>query len=149
MEWTSKTIRHKGEQRIAVYFEKNADLITRIKKLEGSRWSQSLKVWHLPDTEIYCKQFGLPLPEESHASKEGLESIEQFKRYLKSKRYSENTIKAYSEALKSFLVFFRLKSLNALDNDDVVLELTSPLNPGVVRPADDDQYRYIMMPMKV
>ena len=49
MEWTAKTIRHKGEQRIAVYFEKNADLITRIKKLAGSRWSQSLKVWHLPD----------------------------------------------------------------------------------------------------
>ena len=43
MNWSVKTINHKGEKRIAVYFEKNAALIARIKKLEGSRWSQSLK----------------------------------------------------------------------------------------------------------
>jgi len=42
MNWEAKIITHKKEKRIAIYFEKNADLIARIKKLDGSRWSQSL-----------------------------------------------------------------------------------------------------------
>ena len=39
--------------------------------------------------------------------------------------------------------------LKSLDQDEVLMELTSPLNPGVVRPAGDDSHRYIMMPMKI
>lgn len=121
MNWSAKIIKHKGEARISVSFERDAALIARIKKLDGSRWSQQLQVWHLPDTEVYRKQFGLALPEESMPSSEGIESIAKFKNYLRSKRYSENTIKTYSDALKSFLVFFRQKDLSEIDNDDVIL----------------------------
>ena len=118
---TSKLLKHRGENRIAVYFENNSDLITRIKKLEGSRWSQTMRVWHLPDTEEYRKQFGIALLEERMPSEEGIAGIEKFKQYLRSKRYSESTIKTYSEALKSFLVYFRTKPLRLIDNDDVIL----------------------------
>ncbi|QBZ97575.1 tyrosine-type recombinase/integrase [Flavobacterium sangjuense] len=120
MNWSAKLIKHNGEDRIAVSFEKDAALIARIKKLDGSKWSQQLRVWHLPDTEVYRKQFGLALREESMPSTEGAEGILKFKRYLQSKRYSESTIKTYSEALKSFLVFYRLKDLSEIDNDDVI-----------------------------
>ena len=120
MEWKSKVIKHNGESRIGVYFERNTDLIAWIKKFEGSRWSQSLRVWHLPDTSDYRKQFKIALAEESMPSVEGFEGIEQFKRYLRSKRYSESTIKTYSEALKSFLVFCRTKPIGEIDNDDVI-----------------------------
>jgi integrase/recombinase XerD len=37
MNWQAKTLVHRKEKRIAVYFEKNTDLISRIKKIEGSR----------------------------------------------------------------------------------------------------------------
>jgi integrase/recombinase XerD len=50
MNWEAKIITHRGSKRIAVYFEKNAELIARIKVVEGSRWSQTLGVWHLPDS---------------------------------------------------------------------------------------------------
>ena len=40
---------------------------------------------------------------------------------MRSKRYSESTIKTYSEALKSFLIFYRLKPINEIDNDDVIV----------------------------
>ncbi|MCF6129053.1 site-specific integrase [Flavobacterium sp. AS60] len=120
MNWTAKLIKHKGEDRIAVFFERDAELIARIKKLDGSLWSQTLKVWHLPDTYDYRKQFGIMSPEESVPSAEGIDGIAQFKRYMKSKRYSENTIKVYSEALKSFLVFYRTKPIREIDNDDVI-----------------------------
>ncbi|MBV9080893.1 MAG: DNA polymerase III subunit beta [Elusimicrobia bacterium] len=39
--------------------------------------------------------------------------------------------------------------LKALETNDIVIELTTPLNPGVIRPADDESYRYVMMPMKL
>ncbi len=51
MIWNVKLLKHNGEPRIGVYFEKNAELISRIKKIEGTRWSQSKRVWHIPDTE--------------------------------------------------------------------------------------------------
>src|SRR5690606_34649807 len=103
MKWSAKIITHRGEKRIAVYFEKNVDLITRIKKIEGSRWSQSLNIWHIPNTVENQTRFKITV---SLPSAEGIEAIEIFKRYLRSKRYSENTINTYSEALLSFFTFF-------------------------------------------
>ena len=121
MNWNAKIIRHNKESRIAVYFEKNAELIARIKKLEGSRWSQSLCVWHLPDTDANRLRFQLPLAAASLPSDEGKQALNHFKNYLRSKRYSERTIATYCDALKSFLVFFNQKSIVALTNDDVIV----------------------------
>jgi DNA polymerase III subunit beta len=39
--------------------------------------------------------------------------------------------------------------LKALEPDDVHLELTTPLNPGVIRPVNDSNYRYVLMPMQL
>ncbi len=49
-KWKAYTIKHQKKPRIAVVFEKKPELIARIKKLEGALWSQSLGLWHLPDT---------------------------------------------------------------------------------------------------
>jgi len=113
----TKRIKYRGETRIALFFEKNADWIVRVKKIEGSKWSQSLKVWHVPDTEANRIRFKIIIEEPS---REGYQQIENFKNWLRSKRYSESTIKTYSEALKSFLTFFRHKEVLAIDNQDVI-----------------------------
>lgn len=77
MYWTAKPIIHKGEKRIAVYFEKNTDLIARIKQLEGARWSPSLVAWHLPDTEENRIRFKIPPLSHSLPSLEGIAQIEK------------------------------------------------------------------------
>ena len=59
MKWQARIVTHKKEKRVAVYFEKDPELIGRIKKLEGVRWSATLKAWHLPDTAEYRRKFGL------------------------------------------------------------------------------------------
>lgn len=120
MNWTAKIVTHNREQRIAVYFEKDAALIAWIKTFTGARWSQTNTYWHLPDTEVNRKQFGIPTLSELSPNEDGLRGLENFKRWLRSKRYSENTIKTYSDALKSFLVFYNMKALSEIDNDDVV-----------------------------
>lgn len=121
MKWEAKTITHKKEKRIAVYFEKNAEWIARIKQVEGSRWSQTLGVWHLPDTEENRIRFKLTPLSLTIPSSEGIEQIEKFKQWLRSKRYSESTISTYSEALKSFLVFYREKPIAEITNEDVIV----------------------------
>lgn len=120
MNWSAKIISHNGEKRIAVYFEKNKELIERIKKLEGSLWSQSLKVWHLPDTEKYRSQFKIKFPETKLINEEGIEAITKFTLWLRSKRYSEKTIITYCDGLKSFLVFYNKKPIQSITNEDVI-----------------------------
>jgi integrase/recombinase XerD len=53
-------------------------------------------------------------------SAEGTVQIEKFRYWLLSKRYSENTIKTYTEALKSFLIFYNEKPVAEITNDDVI-----------------------------
>jgi len=121
MKWESKLIKYKGTARISVAFEKNIELIARIKTIEGSRWSQSLGVWHIPDTEENRLRFKLPLHSISTPSQEGILQIEKFKQWLLSKRYSPSTIKTYSEALKSFFIFYREKPIAEISNEDVII----------------------------
>jgi integrase/recombinase XerD len=121
MHWTAKAIRHKGENRIAVYFEKNAGLIARIKKIDGARWSQQKMAWHIPDTEENRVRFKITPLAHTIPSEEALVQMAKFKQWMRSKRYSESTITTYSEALKSFLVFFREKPTAEISNVDVII----------------------------
>lgn len=50
-----------------------------------------------------------------------IQETEKFKMWLRSIRYSGNTIKTYSEALKSFLDYFEEKSISDINNDDIIL----------------------------
>jgi len=120
MKWKAKIIIHNKEKRIAVYFEKKPELIDRIKKVEGSRCSQSMRLWHLPDTAKNTERF-LLMSTQFLPSEEGIEQIEKFKQWMRSKRYSENTLKTYSEALKSFLIFYRKKNISEICNEDVIV----------------------------
>ena len=121
MKWESKLIKHKGAFRIGIIFEKNTELIARIKTVDGSRWSQSIGVWHIPDTEENRIRFKIPLHHQTVPSEEGIASIEKFKQWLLSKRYSSSTIKTYSEALKSFLIYYREKPITEITNEDVIV----------------------------
>ena len=121
MNWDAKIINHRGEKRIAVYFEKNKDDIERIKRLKGSLWSQSKKVWHLPDTPIYRNQFQIFTPIVKQINQEGVEAITNFKLWLRSKRYSERTIVTYCDGLKSFLTFYNQKPIQDITNNDIIV----------------------------
>ena len=125
MNWSAKLLTHKNEKRIAVYFDKNAEFIARIKQIDGARWSQSLVAWHLPDTENNRLRFKIKPASHTVPSLEGIAQIEKFTQWLSSKRYSPSTIKTYSEALKSFLVFYREKAIQEISNDDVIIYNTN------------------------
>lgn len=118
MKWEAKIVKHNKEERIAVYFEKDAVLITRIKKLEGVRWSSTLRTWHLPDTNENRKKFKIELPIIINTVH--IQKIEQFNMWLKSRRYSESTVKIYCDAISIFLKHYNNKSIEEINNNDLI-----------------------------
>lgn len=118
--WKAAIIKHQNESRIAVYFENSAELNARIIKLKGSRWSQSLGAWHLPDTEEYRIQFRLQPKDNNLLNFESQQQLQEFKSFLSSRRYSENTIKTYLDALKSFFTFFAHRPSSELGNQEII-----------------------------
>ena len=120
MNWKAKITQQQGMPRIAVYFEKNATLIARVKSFTDARWDAKNRFWHVPDTHENRLLFDLPLSQQLLPNAEAQESLTLFKRYLLSKRYSPNTIATYSEALKSFLLYCGSKSIECISNADVI-----------------------------
>lgn len=44
---------------------------------------------------------------------------------------------------------YLLEALTVMDSEQVAVELNDPLSPGIIRPQGDDQYFYVIMPMRV
>ena len=118
--FTYKTGIHKTQKVIFIQFEKDYKLIEEVKKINGSIWSQQKKSWYVLDSDKNRLLFNLDLESTFLPSKEGFLHIQKFKNYLQSKRYSENTIRTYLDALRSFLVFHNKKLLIHINNDDVI-----------------------------
>ena len=113
-------INHNGQRRIAVQFENKAELRYRFKQLRGARWSSSKKVWHLPDTKVYRKQFGLPLYDKGILSEEKVEQLKKFEDWLKAHKYAKSTVNTYGYTMRVFFMFYNEKPLSEINNDDII-----------------------------
>lgn len=100
MNWSASIIEHRGQKRILVKFPNDSLLNNRFRKLVGAQWSSSLKGWHLPDVEIYRKKFKLDKPKKEH-----LDDLDNFKSWMETLRYSDNTIQTYVDAIRVFKRF--------------------------------------------
>jgi integrase/recombinase XerD len=157
-------INHKGEERIAVYFNYTDENVKRIKKL-GARYSVTLKAWHVPDTPEMRDRFKSALMDSKPELKESKvkliakeasandsnnipidkkraeevqrkefpiavvdyemtadlkEKFKKFKMWLLSKRYSSNTVKTYTDALKTFFKFYAGRAIDSITNEDLI-----------------------------
>jgi len=120
MKWEAKIVKHNKEDRIAVYFEKDAALIARIKKLEGVRWSGTLKAWHLPDTDENRKQFGiLTIRKNTTLANCNQEILTYYIETIQFKGLSEATLRSYKNEFTLFLIY--LDQVNAANcGEDMV-----------------------------
>jgi integrase/recombinase XerD len=119
MKWQAKLVKHKGESRIAVYFEKDAEAIKRIKLLSGVRWSATMKAWHLPDVPTYRTKFGLPLQTIgkevwSHIHPINQPALTKFVEMLQLKAYSSSTITTYRNEFAQLLYLLKEKNVTDL-----------------------------------
>jgi integrase/recombinase XerD len=124
----------------------NEQLFLKMKNIEGAKWSKDEKIWILPKKpttlpSIFNTFRGIAwidlsewksdkkdINSKNNQQKVELETLSEdrilelsnFKKHLLSKRYSENTIKTYSEALALFLRYFHNKAIEEIDNEDLI-----------------------------
>lgn len=117
-KWSAKLLRRGGVTSIAVKITGDKRLVERIRQFDNVRWDSKEKVWILPDTALNREKFRIP--QEVYLRPWHQLGLKQFERQLKSARYSENTIKSYTEALRVFLKFNNDKLISEITERDVV-----------------------------
>ncbi|PJB14738.1 MAG: integrase [Flavobacteriales bacterium CG_4_9_14_3_um_filter_32_8] len=124
---------HQKQVRLLVRFGFDDYFKNLVQELEGALWSNTLKSWHVDDTDenltkIYAifkdkvdidDTFLVPIVVVK-ISEEAAVMLNDFTLWLKSKRYSPNTIKTYTESIKSFLKFYHNKPIAEITNQDVI-----------------------------
>ncbi len=138
-----KRLVHKNQNRIALDFKYDAELIAQVRQLEDARWSSGLKMWHVADTvqnlnrieDLFKNKALLDiklLMNDSLAgavvkqnvlpalSTETLQKIEKFKAWMRSRRYSDGTIGTYADALNVFFRYYSNKKVFEISNEDLI-----------------------------
>ena len=113
---------HKQKSVIFIRFSYDSMLIDEIKKLVGSRWSQTNKCWYVPDVVEYRKRFHLEQKAFSKLVTNKLNAINipEYNRYLETlqlKGYSPNTLRTYSNEFAQLLYLLKNKSVATCDEE--------------------------------
>ncbi len=137
---------HDGESRVALRFPYDTVLISVVKGFPGARWSNKMKCWHIPDSSdvitlllkaFYKKAYidystlkhekkAAPVREEAIPAILPLQSdedkvkLEEFRKWMIHRRYSDSTINTYTGMLGQFLRFIRPKESSEISSDDMV-----------------------------
>lgn len=116
---------HRSQKVIFIQFEKNPILISKVKKLIGSKWSTTCKMWYVPDVVEYRKLFGLNTEYVigSHVFSKihfvNQKELIKLKNHLKLIGYSQNTIRTYSLEFAQFLYFIKDKEASLCTIEDI------------------------------
>lgn len=113
---------HREKKVIFIRFSYDLLLLAEIKKLVGSRWSQSQKCWYVPDVVEYRKRFGL---EQKTLGKYAINKINEinipeYRRYLETlqlKGYSQNTLRTYGNEFAQLLYILKGKHVAKCDEE--------------------------------
>jgi integrase/recombinase XerD len=132
---------------IKVWHPFNDQLFWKMKSIENAVWNKADFSWILPKNKdtlpLLFKTFRgiawIDMSElKNETRKENLQApkiqkmelpaiseerkteLVEFIKHLKSKRYSENTIKTYADALSTFLRFYHFKPIEEIENEDLI-----------------------------
>lgn len=140
---------HRGRDVVFLEFARNDKIISKIREKFQVFWSATRKMWYIHKENFKLQEFSENLTgiakitlnwndyknsEKKHifpnknnleACEELLENsinkkIEEFRKWLECKRYSNNTIKSYIDSVKQFLFYYKDKDFKLLSNEDVL-----------------------------
>ncbi|MGA1226396.1 MAG: tyrosine-type recombinase/integrase [Tamlana sp.] len=136
---------HRNSNQILIQFEYNETLIKQVRTIPNATWSQSLKSWFIKNNPSNLKLIFstfknyahvnskplfekpekkpkvFPIKKERQLSLENKNLLNNFYKYLRGKRYSDNTVKTYSFFIADFMEFNNHRNLATLNNKDVEL----------------------------
>jgi len=141
---TIEPIEYQGEQRIKLIFNYDDALIGKVKELPGSRWSMTMKCWHIANEPNITNKLldlfkgiafidysamkgkGTSKTEQNNSTKllpseeQDHELIKELKKWMEHRRYSSSTIKTYCGALLVFMRFLKPKPIKESNNNDII-----------------------------
>ncbi|CAN5897433.1 site-specific integrase [soil metagenome] len=144
MNFIIQQAEYKKRKCILLKFPYDSVLIEKVKSLSGAGWSASLGGWYVElskenltmlknrfvgfnanelikiENEIVESKNETKTPGETQLSGEAVAGIVQFTMYLRSRRYSENTISTYTDAVRTFLKFHSKKKMSEISNQDLI-----------------------------
>ncbi|WP_298884265.1 site-specific tyrosine recombinase/integron integrase [uncultured Polaribacter sp.] len=127
---------HRKTAQLLLKFDYNEFLIKNVKKINGTKWSYTLKSWYIKDSEEnlalvfnFFKNIAIIDTQKlvkkdvfkRKLNNEEKKLLNNFYLYLKGKRYSKSTIQTYTFFIADFINFHTKKALEELTNRDVEL----------------------------
>jgi integrase/recombinase XerD len=139
-----ETGKHRDMEVVFIVFEKDIEIISAIRSLKHVMWSQTNRKWYVPkpnfnlnalfaavkgkawvDMKGYTDQ---PADRYGTTKKEKIEDepaalggyLEGLKQWMEHKRYSRQSIKTYTDCLKTFLLFCSPKKPEEIEAKDMV-----------------------------
>ncbi len=145
---TAEKVMHKAENRIKLTYQRYDKLTDSVvRNIKGRKWSQSMKSWHIPySSDAYkelsdlCRQYGIKLIYKKNNRVAGIKkydksltsdinigtvsektesALKDFKQFMVTKRYSNNTVKSYMNSIRKFFKFYPDKSPDEITLKDV------------------------------
>lgn len=139
---------HQNNTVVSLRFEKDHNLINKVKSIKGAVWSQSRGFWYIPSevfklSEVFdilssaayldysALRMGKPKVEQktlnqnppfanlASLSRTNEMEVDEFRKWLIQKRYAENTIKIYIHCLTIFLRYYATKEIPEINIKDI------------------------------
>ncbi len=142
----AEKIIHRNETRIKLTYQFDKITDSAVRMIPGRKWSKNLKSWHIPYTSDafgtlsdLCKKHNIKLiynkkvaeksfPESEQKTKtqpvkSNIDTInnavDDFISYMNFRRFSKNTIKTYSAAVKKFFTYYNTKNPDEITLKDI------------------------------
>ena len=125
MNIRTERTQYNGRNIIKIIFEYNIEVINIIRAIPGARWSADMRCWYiadLPQKIEALQNLGITIEfPKSNTTNDAVENLlEQFSNYMKTRRYSPNTVSTYVECMRIFLNYHKQKYFLEIDNNDVI-----------------------------
>jgi integrase/recombinase XerD len=113
---------HNGKAVIFIVFDYDAELVARVKKLVGCKWSQTRRMWYVPDNFSYRIRFDIEIESLSknlfsRVNQTNRDALIRFVETMQLKGYSPNTIRTYQNEFCHFLVAIKDLDVSKINSE--------------------------------
>ncbi len=150
---------HRDQEVVLIKFDYDKGLIDEVKKLAGSRWSQTKRCWYIPADDFHLDTFlnkisGIADIDASNIKDSDISKISSgwikksfltelpkgYLEILEQKRYAKSTIKTYTAYFRQFVDYFSGQSLDGISVEQINDYLLKLINKESMSPSQQNQY---------